>query len=177
MRFSVRFTLLCVMLLLATEAQAARVNIAEVLDRVCVASRLDRDLIRRLGKYYADHSSLEFQEFPADQLALMSADNKDGWAIIGEGSGVVVIYAEKRDPTFFSRSCGVATPDLDLAGAKRIIEENYNVRLLKEARQGSSDVLMYSAELAEFGSGTFAISVQFDRLARAVLISLYEAQP
>src|SRR5262245_5471654 len=119
MRIVVRLVLFCTMLLLATETQAARVNVAEVLERVCVASRLDRDLTLRLGKYYAEHSSHEFQEFAADQLALMSTDNKDGWAIIGEGSGVVVIYAEKRDPAFFSRSCCIATKDLDLAGAKR----------------------------------------------------------
>ena len=137
MSISVRLALLCTMLLLATETQAARVNVAEVLDRVCVGSRLDRDLIRRLGQYYADHSSLKFQKFPADQLALMSTENKDGWAIIGEASGVVVIYAEKRDRDFLSRSCGVATMDLELAGAKRIIEENYNVRLVKEFRQGN----------------------------------------
>lgn len=122
-------------------------------DTLCIATSLDR------FRFTANAGLLKSTPIPADHLRAMNDSELGYFVRVGETS-FIVTYGTKRDiDGKLSRNCTVATTKMQLQDARKVVEENYKVRLGSQERQGLSTVVTYAADLVGYVTKTF-IAIQ-----------------
>ncbi len=152
----------------------SRIGANEVFSNVCVDSRLDGKLFDVLARMFAEQRDLDLKELPIDLVKATSPDYKKGWGLSSGQSVIWAMYGEKPDGTATSRRCTVGERELTFDQGKKLISENYRVKLIEEFRQGTSRFALYWADLYGFGNMRLGIMVQADDMAPGVMLALYE---
>ena len=116
---------------------------------------------------FAEQRDLDLKELPIDLVKATSPDYKKGWglwlaralfglctvrSLTGQQRHAVALWVKER---------------LTFDQGKKLISENYRVKLIEEFRQGTSRFALYWADLYGFGNMRLGIMVQADDMAPA----------
>ena len=144
----------------------------KVFDALCVSSSLDKD------RFVANARFLDAKKM-SEKLASGIGDHSNlAYGLIVEGTPFVATIGSKRGATgFVSKNCTVSSKGFSFTKARKVFEQNYAVREVKNMRQGLNVLKIYLISLVGQGHKKFAASIQHQRAAgNAVTWSLFERE-
>lgn len=131
-------------------AAAADKTITDLLENVCIASQLNRDLVKPNLVAMTDALGYRIADFPPENFRMLNPDAKMGWGIAAGDSQYLLFYSEKILSFGVSRSCTVANETDDSEPLRTFVKEKYDARLITDQRQGSFRITAFEVTMIGF---------------------------
>lgn len=149
-------------------------HIIRAFDALCVATKLDRGAIETTVNLFAKHTQSKIMPATEEILKLTSLEAKAGWGLSDGTTPFVIIYGEKRVKNLKSTSCGISFQDIASDVVIRNIESRYKLKKEMDRVQGVSRIIMYQADLIQYGDADVLFGIQSSDIEGINIISIFD---
>lgn len=144
------------------------------MDNICIGSRLERKNITKLSNAFGSFYQYEVGPLEDETVKMIAPENLEGWSFVRGKSPLMVLYGERRNGNFISRSCSIGLQG-NFQSLLNAIEAKYTVTKPKMFSQGDSKIAGYIVSLVGMGGRKYAMSVQANAIQENLLMfSLFE---